>query len=247
MQFKEGNIPLYFQFYLKVKNNILLGEVEPGSRVPNIEKLHERYGVSHATIRKAMGLLEHEGLILKKRGLGTYVRENVNLAAWPPARSLEKFMQAQQTLESKILWKGWVKPPRRIQKLFGQQNEIYNDGQIYLLRRFWTSREEKWRKRVSDAFIPYSLFKVIGEDRMSQTRIVEIAIRSRPYRTIKTTEITRPWICDSEAGELLGMPDGTPIFHRTWIFRAPEDVVLLVTEIITTATTDIREVELQIA
>ena len=84
MEFKEGNIPLYFQFYLKIKNDILLGEIEPGSRMPNIEGLHDQYGVSHATVRRALALLEKEGLIIKKRGLGIIVRDQVDLPIWNP-------------------------------------------------------------------------------------------------------------------------------------------------------------------
>ncbi len=79
--FREGNIPLYFQFYLMIRNNILLGEIEPGTRIPTIDELNRIFQVSHATIRKALALLEKNRLIIKKRGTGIMVRENVDLLA----------------------------------------------------------------------------------------------------------------------------------------------------------------------
>jgi len=79
MEILSGHIPLYFQFYLKIKNDIVLREIPAGSRIETIEELHTRYGVSHSTVRKAMELLEREGLIVRKRALGTFVRKDVDL------------------------------------------------------------------------------------------------------------------------------------------------------------------------
>ena len=72
--FDNSGVPLYAQ--LKYK---LLKEIEtnykPGDLIPPESKLITLYKVSRITVRKAMDELEREGIIIKKQGKGTYVKE----------------------------------------------------------------------------------------------------------------------------------------------------------------------------
>ncbi len=235
MQFKEGNIPLYFQFFLKIKNDILLGEIEPGSRVPTIEELHNLHGVSHATVRRALMLLEKEGLIIKRRGLGIIVRDEVDLPIWNPASILDTTGSLLRDLRPQVLSHGWVSPPHRIAKHFGVGTAIYRDGRIYKARRLWISPKDSRRKRVSEAYYAASLIAQIGEDNLTQTPFLEVRSRGRLYQSVVIKEILRPWICDADTAALLAIPDGTPVFHSTWVFTDSRNAVLAVTESISTA------------
>ncbi len=72
--FENSGVPLYAQ--LKYK---LLKEIEanykPGDLLLPESKLIALYKVSRITVRKAMDELEREGIITKKQGKGTYVKE----------------------------------------------------------------------------------------------------------------------------------------------------------------------------
>ena len=57
------------QLRLKIEN----GDWLPGSQIPVIEHLQQEFGLSRATIRQALDLLEDEGLIARHRGRGTFV------------------------------------------------------------------------------------------------------------------------------------------------------------------------------
>ena len=46
-----------------------------------------------------------------------------------------------------------------------------------------------------------------------------------------------------ETSELLGIPDGTPVFHRTWVILNPNDEAIVVSEVITTADSLVRVME----
>ncbi len=51
------------------------GRFPAGSQLPPEMELIEMLGVSRATLREALRALEEQGFIIRKRGLGTYVRE----------------------------------------------------------------------------------------------------------------------------------------------------------------------------
>jgi GntR family transcriptional regulator len=58
-----------------LRQEIQGGNPGPGARLPSESVLTTRYKVSPPTVRQALGVLEAEGLIERRHGLGTFVRE----------------------------------------------------------------------------------------------------------------------------------------------------------------------------
>jgi len=56
-----------------IRQAIELGHFPPGSQLPPEMELTNRLGVSRTTLREAFRVLENENLIVRKRGLGTFV------------------------------------------------------------------------------------------------------------------------------------------------------------------------------
>ncbi|MCP4536922.1 MAG: GntR family transcriptional regulator [Chloroflexi bacterium] len=54
-------------------SKIETGEFKPGDKLPTERALNEHFNVQRATIRQALGVLEARGLIVRKRGSGTFV------------------------------------------------------------------------------------------------------------------------------------------------------------------------------
>ena len=69
-----AGLPLYRRIQGDLRARVDRGDLLPGSRIETELELMERYGVSRATIRQALGGLIAEGLLEIRRGLGTYVR-----------------------------------------------------------------------------------------------------------------------------------------------------------------------------
>jgi len=68
-------LPLYIQLARVVREKIADGEYHPGSRIPSEPALAAVYRVGRPTVREALRVLVREGLLEKRRGSGTYVRE----------------------------------------------------------------------------------------------------------------------------------------------------------------------------
>lgn len=65
--------PLYRQIYETLRTQIREGTYAPGSRFPDQHALSRQFKVSLMTLRQALDLLERNGLIRRRHGIGTFV------------------------------------------------------------------------------------------------------------------------------------------------------------------------------
>jgi GntR family transcriptional regulator len=68
--------PLYQQIVDALKREISEGRLRPGQPLPSFRALAEQLLVSLITVKRAYEELEHEGLIYRRQGLGTFVSED---------------------------------------------------------------------------------------------------------------------------------------------------------------------------
>ena len=68
----DNALPLYYQVYLVLREQLAEGRFPEDEPLPGEEQLREQFDVSRVTIRKTLGRLEDEGLIRRVRGSGTY-------------------------------------------------------------------------------------------------------------------------------------------------------------------------------
>jgi len=59
----------------KMRQWILSGDVKPGERLPSYNETRAQYGVHTSTMEKVYAKLEAEGLIVRRRGSGTFVAQ----------------------------------------------------------------------------------------------------------------------------------------------------------------------------
>ncbi|MDQ2998626.1 MAG: GntR family transcriptional regulator [Chloroflexota bacterium] len=70
---KTSPIPLYYQLAETIKEQIAAGTWLPGTQLPGERELNEQYSISRMTVRQALQHLIREGIVVSKKGLGTYV------------------------------------------------------------------------------------------------------------------------------------------------------------------------------
>lgn len=74
---KQSHIPFYIQLA-----SLLRGKIEASAAggkpfaLPSENELSDQYGLSRATVRQALALLQREGLIYKEKGRGTFAAQN---------------------------------------------------------------------------------------------------------------------------------------------------------------------------
>ena len=70
--------PRYRQIFDSLRVQINTGDYAPGQKLPTEAELMRHFDVSRTTVSRAMRDLELLGLITRRRGSGTYVRQSVN-------------------------------------------------------------------------------------------------------------------------------------------------------------------------
>ena len=81
----QSPVPLHIQVEQLLRNLIELPEFQNGAFLPKELELSKVLGISRNTIRQAANKLQNEGLILRKKGVGTKVAKNIistNLSEW---------------------------------------------------------------------------------------------------------------------------------------------------------------------
>jgi len=67
----------YREIYSDIKRDILTNHYRAGTLLPTQEFFSEKYDVSRITLKKALNLLENDGLIFSKQGSGTFIRPQI--------------------------------------------------------------------------------------------------------------------------------------------------------------------------
>lgn len=79
---RTSPVPLYFQLAQELERRIREGELPPGTRLENEILLADRLGLSRPTLRRAIEYLVDQGLLVRKRGVGTQVVTPGCAARW---------------------------------------------------------------------------------------------------------------------------------------------------------------------
>lgn len=68
--------PKYLLIANQLRQRILDGDLAVGTQLPQEKRLIKAYNVSRITVRKALDILEQEGLIYRIQGAGTFVQQS---------------------------------------------------------------------------------------------------------------------------------------------------------------------------
>jgi len=74
----NNNIPIYIQVINEIKKDMVNGVLALGEKLPSGRELAYKYKINPNTANRIYKEMESEEICFTKRGLGTYVTEDVN-------------------------------------------------------------------------------------------------------------------------------------------------------------------------
>jgi GntR family transcriptional regulator len=130
-QVEEGSVwSSQEQIAAHLRDRILSGDFEPGSKLPSLRRLEAEFGVAPNTVRAAIATLAKENLAVSEQGRGVIVRRHRQLTMRPAAYKIpapvgEKYQWLAEnekrgmTAKAKLLHVGEVVPPAAVREAFG--------------------------------------------------------------------------------------------------------------------------------
>lgn len=112
-------LPLHSQIEQLLRDLVQLKEYAKGAPLPKEVELANRLGVSRNTIRQATNRLEHEGLITRKKGVGTFVTSHglsTQLNSWHSFTM--EMMQKGIPFENAEIKTCWIKADEKLSHFF---------------------------------------------------------------------------------------------------------------------------------
>jgi GntR family transcriptional regulator len=80
--------PIYRQLVRQVKRAVAIGSLEPGDPLPSVRELAQRLVVNPNTVAQAYRELGRQGVVVTRRGVGTFVAERRDVLSEPEKRRI---------------------------------------------------------------------------------------------------------------------------------------------------------------
>jgi DNA-binding GntR family transcriptional regulator len=89
----QDALPKYVQVANYYRDLIATGVLSAGDEIPSERQLAADWGISRPTATRALGALRTQGLVESRQGLGTYVRERVQLHG----RARDRYLRSRES------------------------------------------------------------------------------------------------------------------------------------------------------
>lgn len=135
---RNSGIPSYVQIANHLKSEILSGRLPVGARLPPENELVDRAKLSRVTVRKGLEILENEGWVVRKQGLGTFVRSAISQELSSVQTITEVLLAKGITPRVKVLSFGAVRPPEKVRSAM----RLNDKEQLLLVERLYMNGDE---------------------------------------------------------------------------------------------------------
>jgi GntR family transcriptional regulator len=197
-------IPLYRQLAELLTEAIRSGDYQPGGRIPSEPKLAAEHNLGRPTVRQAIDLLVRRGLLMRRRGSGTYVcdpQQEVDLFSLDGTGA--SFAKTGVPVETRLL------APPTLRAVDGGADNPFGGHQAYTLSRL--TRAAGNPVLVEDLYLHPALFAGIDEialEGRSLSAIAEEKYYLRPTGGRQSFSIAYP---DEARADHLEITPKTPL------------------------------------
>jgi len=229
--------PLSLQLADVLRREIRGGRRPPGSQLPTEAEFLERYKVSRTTVRAALQQLVNEGLVVTRKGYGSYVRER------PPVRRVSSNRRhavhrasGKPIFDTEALGQGQV-PTRRMLKVgvteappeIAQWLQV-EPGEPVVVRSRLQSIDDQ-PAVLSSSYFPLWLAKGTRLEQAGPLREgPDNAIEALGYRFARGAEVLSARMPTPEEARVLRLPPGAPVVRLLHVDYDHDDRALQVAD-----------------
>jgi GntR family transcriptional regulator len=212
-------LPLYHQLAEDLLAQIRGGSYSAGEKLPSENELAERYGVGRPTVRQATDVLVQRGLLTRRRGSGTFVRQvPAQVDLFSLAGTLVSFDRGGLDSRSKLL----TKPTQRT--VSDRAHPMNGRPSAYVARMSEVDSVQVLLEEIDFDLRYFPGFTALPLQDRSLSEVVLQHYRMRPQSADQSFRVT---LLDAERAQLFGLPVETPLLQvdRTLHFALAESAV----------------------
>jgi len=204
-----GPIPLYHQLERAVIVRISGGHYAAGDALPSEQELGREFGVSRITVRKALDSLTAQGLVVRRRGVGSFVAERTSgVHAIHLSGSLDEFLLSASDLRPRVLSLGMARAADDMAAAFG----LPSDSDLLRLELV-SSGEDGPIAHCEFFFHPATAERFGREDIGHDDPIVRIVERKLGKPIARAVQLIEPDVASKVTAGHLGIRPGTPVLR----------------------------------
>ena len=208
---KDASTPIYQQIAEAIGSLLARGVLPPGHVLPPERVFCAQFGISRMTLRQAMSLLDREGLINSRRGVGTVVTHSRLSKQQQEVRSFSEEIRARGGRpESRLISFELAIPTPPVRDLF----ELQEQQKVYEIQRVRLSDGEPLALEL--ARLPERLCPGLERFDLARSSLYEILEQSYGLRPETCDEEISAEIPSSQQRKLLSLPARTAVlvFNR---------------------------------
>lgn len=216
----NSKIPLYCQLAEIILNEIKEKNLKENDRILTEREYCDKYNLSRATVRQAIGYLEQKGYIYKVQGKGTFVSPRLMKQKLLKFYSFTEEMKKQgKEPKSKILSFKEKKSDEKISK----ELNIVVGSTIYELIRLRIADEEA--VMYEKTYLPANKLEELSKKELLKAPLYDILQKKYGIVFTKATERFSVISADDKIAEILSIPEKSPLIKlQRWTYTGMEIV-----------------------
>lgn len=209
---KRGALPVYTQLTNIIKEDISAGKLTPGIRIPSEAALAKEYGVSPMTVRKALGVLEEEGLVDRIHGRGTFVKRIEVGTTTFELHGFDSVLSDTEALEVNILKTTIV----RTSGIAGEILELKGDAPVILVERLISHNKEPFCFQIG--YLPFDPKSPVVENMLDTTGLSDLFFSNESHGYKRGKMNLLPALMEDREAKLLGVGDNRIAFKLEYVY-----------------------------
>ena len=199
-------IPLYGQIADGLLDQIEAGQLSPGDRLPPERELSEKLGVNRLTLRRALRVLEGQGLLVRRQGAGTYIAEP---KIERQAGQLLSFTKGMQKRGYKTGARVIQCLPRPAEAALARRLKIRASAPVYDVQRLRLINGEA--VLLERYFIPAARFPKLEKQQLARRSMYEVMEKEYGVSVSQARQSLEPVTANEYEAELLGVKPGAAL------------------------------------
>lgn len=220
---ESGPVPLYYQLEQRLRERINSGEYAKGEPLPTEDRICGEFGVSRITVRRALADLQQQGLIERRRGVGSFVTDKPRGINSHLTGSLNEFLSVAGSLTTRCISLEEQVPPEEI----GRGLDLEEGEKAVLMRTVGSLTEGP--VAYLEIWFPVDIGSRISAEQVGgHIPVIRMVERAANVQITRAEQTIAPDHAGEQAAHFLEIDPKAPVLHVRRAYYAGNRPVELV-------------------